>query len=204
MLDPGVGKIPWRKKWQATPVFLPGEFQGQRSLAGYGKEIMLQRVRQDWSNFTRTKIWLSIHTLEKEWKQMLWVLFCFAPNTPRLQQVISTKHRGEKQACCSSWKPVSMQSWEARVPEVSRKGFVRSLHQDPLKGNFSFLVLTLNWESGQARTCSSQTLQDKVIRRLQVKPVFSYSTSPVRQSKLNYSTGHTSIDHPLGVHYPGL
>ena len=27
--------MPWRRKWQPTPVFLPGEFQGQRSLAGY-------------------------------------------------------------------------------------------------------------------------------------------------------------------------
>ena len=30
-----VRKIPWRRKWQPTPVFLPGEFQGQRSLEGY-------------------------------------------------------------------------------------------------------------------------------------------------------------------------
>ena len=29
------GKIPWRRKWQPTPVFLPRKFQGQRSLAGY-------------------------------------------------------------------------------------------------------------------------------------------------------------------------
>ena len=29
------GKIPWRKKWQPTPVFLTGKFHGQRSLAGY-------------------------------------------------------------------------------------------------------------------------------------------------------------------------
>ena len=28
--DPWVGKIPWRRKWQPTPAFLPGEFQGQR------------------------------------------------------------------------------------------------------------------------------------------------------------------------------
>ena len=27
-----VGKIPWRRKWQPTPVFLPGESHGQRSL----------------------------------------------------------------------------------------------------------------------------------------------------------------------------
>ena len=33
--DPWVGKFPWRRKWQPTPVFLPGESQGQRSLAGY-------------------------------------------------------------------------------------------------------------------------------------------------------------------------
>ena len=26
---------PWRRAWQPTPVFLPGEFHGQRSLAGY-------------------------------------------------------------------------------------------------------------------------------------------------------------------------
>ena len=30
-----VGKIPWRWKWQPTPIFLPGEFHGRRSLAGY-------------------------------------------------------------------------------------------------------------------------------------------------------------------------
>ena len=30
-----VGKIHWRRQWQPTPVFLPGEFHGHRSLAGY-------------------------------------------------------------------------------------------------------------------------------------------------------------------------
>ena len=29
------GKIPWSRKWQPTPVFLPGKSRGQRSLAGY-------------------------------------------------------------------------------------------------------------------------------------------------------------------------
>ena len=33
--DPWVGKIPWRRAWQPTPVFLPGGSHGQRSLAGY-------------------------------------------------------------------------------------------------------------------------------------------------------------------------
>ena len=33
--DPWVRKIPWRRKWQPTPVSLPGNFHGQRSLEGY-------------------------------------------------------------------------------------------------------------------------------------------------------------------------
>jgi len=33
--SPWVGKIPWRRAWQPTPVFLPGESHGQRSLVGY-------------------------------------------------------------------------------------------------------------------------------------------------------------------------
>ena len=33
--DLWVWKIPWRRAWQPTPVFLPGEAHGQRSLVGY-------------------------------------------------------------------------------------------------------------------------------------------------------------------------
>ena len=36
--DPWVGKIPWRRKWQPTPVSLPGKSQWQRSLAGYSPQ----------------------------------------------------------------------------------------------------------------------------------------------------------------------
>ena len=35
MLDTQVQKIPWGREWQPTPVFLPGESHGQRSLEGY-------------------------------------------------------------------------------------------------------------------------------------------------------------------------
>ena len=34
-LDPWVGKIPWRRKWQHTPVFLPGKSHKWGSLVGY-------------------------------------------------------------------------------------------------------------------------------------------------------------------------
>ena len=36
VFDPWVGKIPWRRSWQTTPVFLPGESHAKRSLSGYG------------------------------------------------------------------------------------------------------------------------------------------------------------------------
>ena len=33
------GELPWRRAWQFTPVFLPGEARGQRSLEGYSPEV---------------------------------------------------------------------------------------------------------------------------------------------------------------------
>ena len=33
--NPWIRKMPWRMEWQPTPLFLPGEFHGQRSLVGY-------------------------------------------------------------------------------------------------------------------------------------------------------------------------
>ena len=48
--DPWVRKVPWRSKWQPTPVFLPGqESHGQRSLVGYSL-WSCKRVRlSDWT-----------------------------------------------------------------------------------------------------------------------------------------------------------
>ena len=37
-LNPSFGKIPWRRKWQPTPVFLLGKSHGQRSLVGYSPQ----------------------------------------------------------------------------------------------------------------------------------------------------------------------
>ena len=44
--DPWVRKVPWRRKWQPTPVFLPGESQGQRNLVSYSPWGH-KRVRHD-------------------------------------------------------------------------------------------------------------------------------------------------------------
>ena len=62
-VDPWVGNIPWRRNWQCTPVFLPGEFHGQRSLVGYcswdckesdtAKELTLSQSMREFHNRCR-------------------------------------------------------------------------------------------------------------------------------------------------------
>ena len=63
--DPWVWKIPWRRAWQPTPVFLPGESHGQRSLAGCSS--WGRRVRQDWATESR-----AVSTYSKPGKVEVW------------------------------------------------------------------------------------------------------------------------------------
>ena len=51
--DPWVGKIPWRRAWQLSPVFLPGESHGQRNL-----EATVHSVAKSWTGLKP----LSAHT----------------------------------------------------------------------------------------------------------------------------------------------
>ena len=51
-LDPWVGKIPWSRKWQPTPEFLPGESHGLSSLVGYSPKGY--RVGHDRSDLAHT------------------------------------------------------------------------------------------------------------------------------------------------------
>ena len=52
--NPWVGKIPWRRAWQPTPVFFPGESQGHKSLVGYSPWGC--RVGYDWCNLAQIKM----------------------------------------------------------------------------------------------------------------------------------------------------
>ena len=52
--DRWVGKIPGSRKWHPTPVFLPGKFHGQRSLAGY-------------SPWGRKELDATEHTAQRPW-----------------------------------------------------------------------------------------------------------------------------------------
>ena len=62
--NPWVGKTPWRREWLSTPVFLPGEYHGKSSLAGYSPWGC-----KEW-DMTE---WLTITIITKRvWSQTIW------------------------------------------------------------------------------------------------------------------------------------
>ena len=54
--DPWVGKIPWRREWLSTPVFLPVESHGQRSLVGNSPWNCKELDRTKWLTLSLTTI----------------------------------------------------------------------------------------------------------------------------------------------------
>ena len=71
--EPWVGKIPWRRKWQPSPVFLPGESRGQRRMAGYSPWGC--RVRHDWmTKHTHTHSWPMYNIIQSSALQSLNVI----------------------------------------------------------------------------------------------------------------------------------
>ena len=52
--SPWLRKIPWRKEWQPTPTFLPGEFHRRRSLAGYSPRGCKESDMTEWLTDTHT------------------------------------------------------------------------------------------------------------------------------------------------------
>ena len=55
--NPWVRKIPWIRKWQPTPVVLPGKSHGQRSLDGYSP--------------SGSRVWHNLATKQQQWKKMI-------------------------------------------------------------------------------------------------------------------------------------
>ena len=65
--DPHVDKVPWRRKWQSTPIFLPEKSHRQRSLGPQCKGS--QRVKHDWAHTLPLLhyVWLQILTRKPCW-----------------------------------------------------------------------------------------------------------------------------------------
>ena len=117
-LIPGSGRFPWRRKWLPTPVFLPGEFHGQRSLGGL-QSMELHKLDTNWVTFT--------HDLNST------------------MTVLIRPHRAKEELIMSAL--VSAQEWGRRwpspLPTVSLIIKVQpSLFRGPLSSPACLLVLT--------------------------------------------------------------
>ena len=89
-LSPSVEKIPWTRKWQCTPGFLPGKFHGQRSLAG----------NNSWSCTVRNE-WISEHA-------------------SNLKQAIDAAAAKSLQSCQTLWKPMDCYCTTGLILHTSR------------------------------------------------------------------------------------
>ena len=88
-----VGKIPWRREWPPTLVFLPRESHGQRSLVGYGAWGCKELITPETVTFT---LWFYVIepnslTLENFLSQKIW---CPSPKLPFLKAKSKKKEMG--------------------------------------------------------------------------------------------------------------
>ena len=87
--DPWVGKIPWRRKWLPTPVFLPGKSHGQRGLGG-PQSMGSRRVRHDLG--TKQSVCHGIYSFEV---YTLLVLSIFTELCSSPLQILECSHRAQ-------------------------------------------------------------------------------------------------------------
>ena len=115
----------WRRAWGPTPVFLPGEFHGQRSLVSH-KSMGSQRVRHDWETNTCAQN-KKIFVTEKTWswsqacgdsikrgliRTDILVSFCFGQNfcIPSINIISSVQSLSRIRLFATPWIPVPQAS----------------------------------------------------------------------------------------------
>ena len=102
--DSWVGKIPWRREWQLTPVFLPGKSHGQGSLAGYNPWSSKELDTFKWSTNTFTSTWDAEWT---EWikkkKNRAWRIFSKSLQVASVVSDSVRPHRRQPTRLCHPW-----------------------------------------------------------------------------------------------------
>ena len=157
--SPWVGKIPWSRKWQPTPVSLPGKLHGQRSLVGYiawGHKEWLSdwahKIVLVWWRLYQRLFWPSrfLHLCRLPRPQNLWgnlyslILF---PSTTFCEVLINTsKSNLEKQIKCIRNSKSYTKRWNIRGIPIFFKNKIR---------RFSSTTITQH-SSGPYNTCSKE------------------------------------------------
>ena len=85
---PGSGRAPWRRKWQPTPVFLPGKSHGQTEQPGVLQSMGLQRVGHDWA--TSLSLWRWFHLFFIILQYLVFFFFCMRPTCFHAHRWINT------------------------------------------------------------------------------------------------------------------
>ena len=93
MFQPWVGKILWRREWQPTPVFLPGDLHGWRRLEGYSpwgckESDTTERLSQFTSLVTRSDAQASVIPLCSLWGSGGGAPQVFQPSVPRQESLL--------------------------------------------------------------------------------------------------------------------
>ena len=119
--NPWVGKIPMRRKWQPTPLFLPGESHGQKSLADYSSRGC--KVRHDWSSKQQkqqavlllTSPWMMVTTERLDLKSMHYCTkveggrkgnLSFSPSVSQLEMIWQHKCHISNVWMIAFWKKI--------------------------------------------------------------------------------------------------
>ena len=109
-LIPWSGRAPWKRKWQPTPGFLPGEFHGQRSLVGYSP----------WGR--QESVWLCTHT-QHVIKSSVVLLTLLSPNglcNPMDCSPPGSSVHGVLQARILEWVAISFSRGSSRLRDQTQ------------------------------------------------------------------------------------
>ena len=87
--DPWVRKIPWSRKWQTTPVFLPGKSHGQRSLASYSPWGHNELDKTEQLTLSLSESLVSYRTEFRRGKRGEWLPRGSSPNSSAYHSVTS-------------------------------------------------------------------------------------------------------------------
>ena len=113
--NPWVGKFPWRRAWQPTPVFLPGESCGQRSLAGYSPMSCRVRLTE-----------MTEHLYSKKNCRRKFVFCLFVLRWEKLQTLAHKKTQyfrcgSDQEANKGAWIMISLSTMPTSYPKRSNR-----------------------------------------------------------------------------------
>ena len=118
--NPWVGKIPWRRKWQPTPVFLPGESHGQSSLVGYSP-----KGRKESDRLKQLSMLMKAEPPRSQATQLVWFILKAALESPTqsLMNLIFRNHPNE-------WALSFPGSWQIRKEKILKGDHMVSASSD--------------------------------------------------------------------------